>query len=43
MVAPYIGAWIEILSYCANTIKILVAPYIGAWIEILLGLGSPDG
>ena len=33
-VAPYTGAWIEIV--CKATIKfnLLVAPYTGAWIEI---------
>ena len=35
VVAPYTGAWIEILSACGRTkIEYGVAPYTGAWIEI---------
>ena len=33
-VAPYAGAWIEIMRATASTIASLVAPYAGAWIEI---------
>ena len=35
MVAPYLGAWIEIftLSHFAQLFN--VAPYLGAWIEML--------
>ena len=34
MVAPYTGAWIEILSRFFRKPYVLVAPYTGAWIEI---------
>ena len=34
-VAPYTGAWIEILSHSIILPIELVAPYTGAWIEIL--------
>ena len=34
-VAPYTGAWIEILRECFIMVATLVAPYTGAWIEIL--------
>ena len=33
-VAPYTGAWIEILCQLYSCIRALVAPYTGAWIEI---------
>ena len=33
-VAPYTGAWIEILSKPSSSLLFLVAPYTGAWIEI---------
>ena len=36
MVAPLVGAWIEIyhgLHYCST--RAIVAPLVGAWIEIL--------
>ena len=36
MVAPLVGAWIEILGRIQNTIFVNVAPLVGAWIEILL-------
>ena len=32
-VAPYVGAWIETLSYSFHTVRLTVAPYVGAWIE----------
>ena len=35
LVAPYMGAWIEILCSCKNERQREVAPYMGAWIEIL--------
>ena len=34
MVAPYTGAWIEILSMMELAVDSWVAPYTGAWIEI---------
>ena len=34
LVAPYAGAWIEILCKMGNPYKSMVAPYAGAWIEI---------
>ena len=34
MVAPYTGAWIEIILENGNFAKRPVAPYTGAWIEI---------
>lgn len=44
-VAPYVGAWIEILLVitCANAAT--VAPFVGAWIEICMGVipGSSTG
>ena len=37
-VAPYTGAWIEIVVAGATITLSIVAPYTGAWIEMLLGL-----
>ena len=34
LVAPYVGAWIEILCGRVSCRSIYVAPYVGAWIEI---------
>ena len=34
IVAPYVGAWIEILEREGRTGASKVAPYVGAWIEI---------
>ncbi len=34
LVAPYIGAWIEIVIIYLQALIFAVAPYIGAWIEI---------
>ena len=33
-VAPYMGAWIEIILYNYLYKYVIVAPYMGAWIEI---------
>ena len=33
-VAPFTGAWIEILISCTPACPLLVAPFTGAWIEI---------
>ena len=35
-VAPFAGAWIEILEIVDRIAKFLVAPFAGAWIEIAL-------
>ena len=35
MVAPFTGAWIEILHHSASRSDDTVAPFTGAWIEIL--------
>ena len=41
IVAPYMGAWIEISHVCGSADSRWVAPYMGAWIEIVLsGAGS---
>ena len=34
IVAPYVGAWIEITYFLGQGLSIYVAPYVGAWIEI---------
>ena len=36
-VAPFTGAWIEIMSSIAGDHGIFVAPFTGAWIEICVG------
>ena len=33
-VAPFAGAWIEILTHRNISIALVVAPFAGAWIEI---------
>ena len=33
-VAPFVGAWIEIVGYTKTEINRMVAPFVGAWIEI---------
>ena len=35
IVAPLVGAWIEINTICARWYVCAVAPLVGAWIEIL--------
>ncbi len=35
LVAPYMGAWIEISALANFNNSQLVAPYMGAWIEII--------
>ena len=35
-VAPFVGAWIEIVNIFAKRYKSNVAPFVGAWIEIRL-------
>ena len=36
LVAPFTGAWIEILNQKVNDLTAEVAPFTGAWIEIYL-------
>ena len=36
-VAPYAGAWIEIMHQLTDRASEKVAPYAGAWIEIRMG------
>ena len=40
IVAPYAGAWIEILKFIVMLAVIPVAPYAGAWIEIFSIMSS---
>ncbi len=34
MVAPFVGAWIEIIFEISESCGERVAPFVGAWIEI---------
>ena len=34
VVAPLVGAWIEICKFANKPLTLLVAPLVGAWIEI---------
>ena len=34
LVAPFVGAWIEIRSLLTSALSISVAPFVGAWIEM---------
>ena len=34
VVAPFAGAWIEIVGRCRSSERVRVAPFAGAWIEI---------
>ena len=34
IVAPLVGAWIEIFMYSSQKFKLTVAPLVGAWIEM---------
>ena len=34
-VAPFTGAWIEIIPCRTNVYSVVVAPFTGAWIEIV--------
>ena len=36
LVAPFMGAWIEIQHEAGKQLNLLVAPFMGAWIEISL-------
>ena len=35
-VAPFVGAWIEILMWSIYSCIFFVAPFVGAWIEIVV-------
>ena len=44
VVAPFVGAWIEIVKGIVIDDRYKVAPFVGAWIEIrLLIQGGQDG
>ena len=34
LVAPFVGAWIEISAPILSCLTVSVAPFVGAWIEI---------
>ena len=36
IVAPFAGAWIEIIFYVMDIMRMIVAPFAGAWIEITM-------
>ena len=36
MVAPLVGAWIEIKPLIYKALRAIVAPLVGAWIEIVV-------
>ena len=36
LVAPFVGAWIEIGILAKGFYKELVAPFVGAWIEMMI-------
>ena len=38
LVAPFAGAWIEILRLRIVVVCLMVAPFAGAWIEILFSV-----
>ena len=35
MVAPFVGAWVEIAIMASEAKVEAVAPFVGAWVEIL--------
>ena len=35
IVAPHVGAWIEIATMYRDRLAAIVAPHVGAWIEIV--------
>ena len=43
VVAPFAGAWIEILTYKNRTREKGVAPFAGAWIEIAIDILADPG
>ena len=34
VVAPFVGAWIEIFCFVSYFVSYIVAPFVGAWIEM---------
>ena len=44
VVAPLVGAWIEIPFFPSRSLKVSVAPLVGAWIEIPcnISIAAPD-
>ena len=42
IVAPFMGAWIEISIRQRGVWQATVAPFMGAWIEITLGLDDEE-
>ena len=34
-VTPFVGVWIEIVSFIINAFSEIVTPFVGVWIEIL--------
>ena len=40
MVAPFVGAWIEIVISLSVIASLIVAPFVGAWIEINMVITS---
>ena len=38
IVAPLVGAWIEIIYKCFLHFFVIVAPLVGAWIEIKIAV-----
>ena len=42
LVAPLVGAWIEILVTSFMWLILAVAPLVGAWIEIIWGAAEPS-
>ena len=41
-VAPYAGAWVEIMIALFLLAPIIVAPYAGAWVEIFMNTSKFD-
>ena len=42
-VAPFTGAWIEIVPMIFTFLRVVVAPFTGAWIEIGLPIRPLSG
>jgi len=38
LVAPHVGAWIEIATIIHDLLFNVVAPHVGAWIEMLIAI-----
>ena len=43
IVAPLVGAWIEIILLAVITTTLCVAPLVGAWIEIVIAVFTCGG